>query len=119
MMDCKLNPMNYPLRFDYSSVHYCMVVFLFFSFYFNYFVVILFQELKRSIKKIKVRESETDDFDQGDSQGFVQLYGKWQLEPLQLPRAINGIVPKVSSLIFYFLLFAIHTNECMYVDWDA
>lgn len=52
------------------------------------------KELKRSIKKIKVLESEADDFDQGDSQGVIPLYGKWQLEPLQLPRAINGIVPK-------------------------
>ncbi|XP_022991175.1 DNA repair protein RAD4 isoform X1 [Cucurbita maxima] len=52
------------------------------------------KELKRSLKKIKVQESETDDFDQGDSQGVIQLYGKWQLEPLQLPRAINGVVPK-------------------------
>lgn len=71
----------------------------------EYFEVIWFQELKRSIKKIKVLESEADDFDQGDSQGVIPLYGKWQLEPLQLPRAINGIVPKVSS--FIFLLFII------------
>ncbi|XP_038874852.1 DNA repair protein RAD4 isoform X2 [Benincasa hispida] len=52
------------------------------------------KELKRSMKKIKILESEADDFDQGDSQGVIPLYGKWQLEPLQLPRAINGIVPK-------------------------
>ncbi|KGN51059.1 DNA repair protein RAD4 isoform X2 [Cucumis sativus] len=52
------------------------------------------KELKRSIKKIKILESEADDFDQGDSQGTIPLYGKWQLEPLQLPRAVDGIVPK-------------------------
>ncbi|XP_050946372.1 DNA repair protein RAD4 isoform X2 [Cucumis melo] len=52
------------------------------------------KELKRSIKKIKVLESEADDFDQGDSQGTIPLYGKWQLEPLQLPHAVDGIVPK-------------------------
>lgn len=63
----------------------------------------MFQELKRSIKKIKVLESEADDFDQGDSQGTIPLYGKWQLEPLQLPHAVDGIVPKVSCFIFYFI----------------
>lgn len=67
----------------------------------------MFQELKRSIKKIKILESEADDFDQGDSQGTIPLYGKWQLEPLQLPRAVDGIVPKVSSFIFYFIFIFI------------
>uniref|UniRef100_A0A0E0QJ92 Rad4/PNGase transglutaminase-like fold domain-containing protein n=1 Tax=Oryza rufipogon TaxID=4529 RepID=A0A0E0QJ92_ORYRU len=28
----------------------------------------------------------------------MELYGKWQLEPLQLPHAVNGIVPKVDLL---------------------
>jgi hypothetical protein len=25
----------------------------------------------------------------------LELYGEWQLEPLQLPHAVDGIVPKV------------------------
>jgi hypothetical protein len=29
-------------------------------------------------------------------EGTIELYGKWQLEPLRLPRAVNGIVPKVN-----------------------
>ena len=31
----------------------------------------------------------------------LELYGEWQLEPLQLPHAVDGIVPKV--LLTYFL----------------
>lgn len=27
----------------------------------------------------------------------MELYGKWQLEPLCLPHAVNGIVPKVKK----------------------
>ncbi|CAI0548178.1 unnamed protein product, partial [Linum tenue] len=39
----------------------------------------------------KVQFSEGDDC---NSKGNFELYGEWQLEPLQLPPAVNGIVPK-------------------------
>ncbi|XWS30832.1 hypothetical protein CRYUN_Cryun23aG0024600 [Craigia yunnanensis] len=38
--------------------------------------------------------SEEDDYDEIDSKGTIELYGKWQLEPLHLPHAVDGIVPK-------------------------
>ncbi|XVE72231.1 hypothetical protein DITRI_Ditri11bG0022800 [Diplodiscus trichospermus] len=52
--------------------------------------------LKRSAKLKKVQVSEEDDYDDIDSnsKGTIELYGRWQLEPLHLPRAVNGIVPK-------------------------
>ncbi|KAJ9172973.1 hypothetical protein P3X46_016157 [Hevea brasiliensis] len=50
--------------------------------------------LKQSGKLKKVKLSEDDDYDDADSRGTIELYGKWQLEPLQLPHAVNGIVPK-------------------------
>lgn len=28
------------------------------------------------------------------------LYGKWQTEPLVLPQAVNGIVPKVDLFLY-------------------
>lgn len=43
------------------------------------------------LKKVEVRED--DDCDD-PTKGTIELYGKWQLEPLFLPRAVNGIVPK-------------------------
>ncbi|KAK8507788.1 hypothetical protein V6N13_140532 [Hibiscus sabdariffa] len=49
--------------------------------------------LKRSAKLKKARVSEEDDCDEIDSKG-LELYGKWQLEPLRLPHAVDGIVPK-------------------------
>ncbi|KAK8621401.1 hypothetical protein V6N13_067834 [Hibiscus sabdariffa] len=49
--------------------------------------------LKRSAKLKKARVSEEDDCDEIDSEG-IELYGKWQLEPLRLPHAVDGIVPK-------------------------
>ncbi|KAI3451288.1 hypothetical protein Pfo_007953 [Paulownia fortunei] len=50
--------------------------------------------LKRSLKCS--REEAEDDNDSGDGghQGITALYGKWQTEPLCLPQAVNGIVPK-------------------------
>ncbi|KAM7278405.1 hypothetical protein ACFE04_005539 [Oxalis oulophora] len=42
-------------------------------------------------KKPQIIESEADE---EDSKGDIELYGKWQLEPLFLPHAENGIVPK-------------------------
>ncbi|XP_022759202.1 DNA repair protein RAD4 isoform X2 [Durio zibethinus] len=50
--------------------------------------------LKRSAKLKKVQVSEEDDYDENDSKGTIELYGKWQLEPLCLPHAVDGILPK-------------------------
>ncbi|KAL5102173.1 hypothetical protein RYX36_006500 [Vicia faba] len=53
------------------------------------------KELKRPIKPQKVQDFEADDRDcTTDSKENIKLYGKWQLEPLNLPHAVNGIVPK-------------------------
>ncbi|TYH62035.1 hypothetical protein ES332_D07G091300v1 [Gossypium tomentosum] len=49
--------------------------------------------LEQSTKLKKARVSE-DVYDEIDSKETIELYGKWQLEPLLLPRAVNGIVPK-------------------------
>lgn len=50
--------------------------------------------MEQSTKLKKARVSE-DVCDEIDSKETIELYGKWQLEPLLLPRAVNGIVPKV------------------------
>ncbi|KAK9050016.1 hypothetical protein SSX86_031015 [Deinandra increscens subsp. villosa] len=53
--------------------------------------------LKRSIKVNKGKVPEADEDDENDSVGpggTVDLFGKWQTEPLCLPSAENGIVPK-------------------------
>ncbi|GER34855.1 DNA repair protein Rad4 family [Striga asiatica] len=50
--------------------------------------------LKRSSKDNKEDIADDNDFSEGDHQGITNLYGKWQTEPLCLPQAINGIVPK-------------------------
>ncbi|XP_059623197.1 DNA repair protein RAD4 [Cornus florida] len=52
------------------------------------------KELKRSLKSSKARVLEADDSGEEGCQGTITLYGKWQTEPLYLPRAVNGIVPK-------------------------
>ncbi|RDX74721.1 DNA repair protein RAD4, partial [Mucuna pruriens] len=52
------------------------------------------KELQRSIKPQKVQDYEADDYGCTDSMEKIKLYGKWQLEPLNLPHAVNGIVPK-------------------------
>ncbi|KAK4602389.1 hypothetical protein RGQ29_011440 [Quercus rubra] len=52
------------------------------------------KELKRSAKLQKVQVPEDDECGGGNYEGTVKLYGKWQLEPLNLPHAVNGIVPK-------------------------
>ncbi|XP_058748032.1 DNA repair protein RAD4 isoform X2 [Vicia villosa] len=53
------------------------------------------KEHKRSIKPQKVQDFEADDHDcTTDSKENIKLYGKWQLEPLNLPHAVDGIVPK-------------------------
>ncbi|XP_030522585.1 DNA repair protein RAD4 [Rhodamnia argentea] len=50
--------------------------------------------LKRSRKANRGKNRESDEFLEDNSEGNVELYGKWQTEPLQLPPAVNGIVPK-------------------------
>ncbi|KAJ7964480.1 DNA repair protein RAD4 [Quillaja saponaria] len=52
------------------------------------------KELKRSVKPYNVQVSEADDGVGNDSEEYIKLFGKWQLEPLCLPHAVNGIVPK-------------------------
>lgn len=55
----------------------------------------LLQLVKHS-KKVNSELSETSICDEEEqSEANLELYGKWQLEPLQLPHAVNGIVPKV------------------------
>lgn len=53
------------------------------------------QVLKRSGKQNKGQDVEDDDYGEEDCGGTVALYGQWQTEPLFLPPAVNGIVPKV------------------------
>ncbi|KAI3798656.1 hypothetical protein L1987_33934 [Smallanthus sonchifolius] len=53
--------------------------------------------LKRSIKVNKGKVPEAHEDDENDCigpGGTIDLYGKWQTEPLCLPSAENGIVPK-------------------------
>ncbi|CAN0913795.1 DNA repair protein RAD4 [Linum grandiflorum] len=42
----------------------------------------------------KVEFLEDGENEECNSEGNIELYGQWQLEPLQLPRAVNGIVPR-------------------------
>lgn len=60
-------------------------------------VIYFLQVLRQSGKLKKVKLLEDDDYDGAEPRGTIELYGKWQLEPLQLPHAVNGIVPKVNS----------------------
>lgn len=50
--------------------------------------------VKRSKKVINFQTSEPNVLEEDMGQPTIELYGKWQLEPLQLPHAVNGIVPK-------------------------
>ncbi|GAV76703.1 Rad4 domain-containing protein/BHD_1 domain-containing protein/BHD_2 domain-containing protein/BHD_3 domain-containing protein [Cephalotus follicularis] len=50
--------------------------------------------LENLAKLKKLQVSEAEEYDEYDSKGIMQLYGKWQLEPICLPHAVNGIVPK-------------------------
>ncbi|KAJ8551696.1 hypothetical protein K7X08_021711 [Anisodus acutangulus] len=50
--------------------------------------------VKRSGKQNKGQDAEDDDYGEGDCGGTIALYGQWQTEPLFLPHAVNGIVPK-------------------------
>lgn len=56
--------------------------------------------IKNSTKLKKGQVYEAEDHDEVDSKGNIELYGKWQLEPLRLPHAVNGIVPKVTCYYF-------------------
>lgn len=49
--------------------------------------------VKRSEKFSKMPTTEPN-CEEDDGQGTVLLYGRWQMEPLNLPHAVNGIVPK-------------------------
>lgn len=55
--------------------------------------------MKRSTKNFNIQLSEPGVFEEDKGEPSVELYGKWQLEPLKLPRAVNGIVPKVRYFI--------------------
>ncbi|XP_042501207.1 DNA repair protein RAD4 isoform X2 [Macadamia integrifolia] len=50
--------------------------------------------VKRSLKLGKIQESESGICDEDGGAGTIELYGKWQMEPLCLPCAVNGVVPK-------------------------
>ncbi|CAN8256082.1 unnamed protein product [Cochlearia groenlandica] len=50
--------------------------------------------LKRNSKLKKAKYFGDGDKDSGDGSQCMELYGKWQMEPLCLPHAVNGIVPK-------------------------
>lgn len=50
--------------------------------------------VKRSKKSGILQLPESDISEEGDNGAAIELYGKWQLEMLQLPHAVNGIVPK-------------------------
>ncbi|KAL8547274.1 hypothetical protein ACS0TY_006844 [Phlomoides rotata] len=51
--------------------------------------------LNRSQKCNKDNDAlDHDEHADGDHQDRTALYGKWQTEPLCLPQAVNGIVPK-------------------------
>lgn len=60
-------------------------------------LVLLLQLLKCSSKLSKVQPLDHVDYGDADAGGSIALYGRWQLEPLCLPCAVNGIVPKVKS----------------------
>ncbi|XP_039127277.1 DNA repair protein RAD4 [Dioscorea cayenensis subsp. rotundata] len=53
--------------------------------------------VKHSKKFVKMRTSELEDASatgEENSEATMELYGRWQTEPLRLPCAKNGIVPK-------------------------
>lgn len=50
--------------------------------------------LKRNAKVKKVKDFGDGNKESEDGSRCMELYGKWQMEPLCLPHAVNGIVPK-------------------------
>lgn len=51
--------------------------------------------VKKSSRNRRGQATEVEDFSESGSDGVVSLFGKWQTEPLCLPPAVDGIVPKV------------------------
>lgn len=66
---------------------------------------VIFQVVKRSQKFNKVQTSEPNVCDVDDAEDTISLYGKWQTEPLCLPHAVNGMVPKAGCCYFLLLAF--------------
>lgn len=62
--------------------------------------------VKRPQKFNKVKTSEPNVCDEDDAEDTILLYGKWQTEPLCLPHAVNGMVPK-AGYYFYLCYFKI------------
>ncbi|XP_060184208.1 DNA repair protein RAD4 isoform X2 [Lycium barbarum] len=60
--------------------------------------------LKRSGKQNKGQDAEDDDCGEGDCGGTLALYGQWQTEPLFLPHAVNGMVPKEVTVGMWLFL---------------
>ncbi|KAK9106025.1 hypothetical protein Scep_022869 [Stephania cephalantha] len=50
--------------------------------------------VKRARKPVNMQDSESGACEEDNDDGSIALYGKWQTEPLNLPCAVNGIVPK-------------------------
>lgn len=50
--------------------------------------------VKSASRSRKGQTIEVEDLCEGGSDGVVSLFGKWQTEPLCLPPAVDGIVPK-------------------------
>ncbi|XP_072982139.1 DNA repair protein RAD4 isoform X2 [Typha latifolia] len=50
--------------------------------------------IKSSKQIVRFQSYEPSVPEEDEGEPTVELYGKWQLEPLQLPHAANGIVPK-------------------------
>ncbi|KAK9091556.1 hypothetical protein Sjap_024733 [Stephania japonica] len=50
--------------------------------------------VKRARKPVNMQGSESGACEEDNDDGSIALYGKWQTEPLNLPCAVNGIVPK-------------------------
>ena len=69
---------------------------------FSYDIGAFPQVVKGSRKVMNFQTSEPSVLEEDIGEPASELYGKWQLEPLQLPHAVNGIVPKV-RFYFHFL----------------
>lgn len=54
--------------------------------------------VKSSSRNRRGQTIEGEDLSEGGSDGVVSLFGRWQTEPLCLPPAVDGIVPKVGLL---------------------
>lgn len=71
--------------------------------------------VKRSQKFNKVQASEPNVCDVDDAEDTISLYGKWQTEPLCLPPAVNGMVPKAGCFYLLLLAFFKYLLPYMYV----